>query len=156
MSEIAEQGYKEMMNPVKQVQNEIAGILNSHAWFKAHRVEIIEQNAQELSFLLKKSISSINNVVLVVGVDGITNNHTALECNVTVTCTERVMRNRAREGYRSAIDVCQAAVQVIDGEWWHFTEMKHQTEPGTDVLQAVAYFKGLVNRELLTNLNTTA
>lgn len=139
----------QMMNPVRQVQREIAQMLTKEPWFMAHAVEIVEQNAQALAFLLKKNLATVNHVLLVVGVDRITNDHTAIECEITVTCTEHVMANRVKQGSVTAIDVCQAAVQVIDGQWWHFTTMQHTTEPGTDTLQATASFKGLVNREFL-------
>lgn len=139
----------EMMNPVRQVQQEIAAMLKAEPWFLSHRVEVVEQNAQALAFLLKKNLATVNHVLLVIGVDRITNNHTALECEITVTCTEHVMANRVKQGAVTAIDVCQAAVQVIDGEWWHFFTMQHTTEPGTDTLQATATFRGLVDRPFL-------
>ena len=148
-------GEREMMNPVGQVQAEIAGMLAAEPWFKNHAVEVIEQNKQDLKFLLATNLAKLNHVVVVVGVDGITNNHTALECDVTVTCTEHVMANRAKQGAVTAIDACQAAVHVVDGQWWHFTKLSHTTEPGTDTLQAVAYFKGLVNRDFLLNTDKT-
>ena len=142
---------REMMNPVQQVQSEIAGLLNAEPWFKAHRVEVVEQNRQELAFRLKTKLSQVNHVLLVVGVDRITNNHTALEMEVTVSCTEHVMTNRAKQGFATAMDACQAAIQVIDGQWWHFFSMEHTTEEGRDVLQATATFRGLVNRAFLLN-----
>lgn len=143
-----------MMNPVWQVQDEIARMINEEPWFAAHYVEVVEQNAQDLAFLLKKNLATVNHVLLVIGVDRITNNHTALECEITVTCTEHVMSNRAKQGATTAIDACQAAIQVIDGEWWHFFNMQHTTEPGTDTLQATATFRGLINREFLCNAHT--
>ena len=142
---------REMMNPVGQVQSEIAALLNAEPWFKAHHVEVVEQNKQALAFRLKTKLASLNNVLLVVGVDRITNNHTALEMEVTVSCTEHVMANRAKQGFVTAIDACQAAVQVIDGQWWHFFSMEHTTEEGRDILQATASFRGLVNRAFLVD-----
>ena len=142
------------MNPVWQVQDVIAKMINDEPWFADHHVEVVEQNAQDLAFLLKKNLATLNHVLLVIGVDRITNNHTALECEITVTCTEHVMSNRAKQGATTAIDACQAAIQVIDGEWWHFFNMQHTTEPGTDTPQATATFRGLVNREFLCPTNT--
>lgn len=148
-------GMREMMNPVRQVQEEIARLLNDEPWFKAHNVEVIEQNKQALAYRLKTKLAAINHILLVVGVDRIVNDHTALEVEVTISCTEHVTTNRAKQGFVSAIDACQAAVQVIDGEWWHFFAMEHTTVEGEDVLQATANFKGLVNRAFLVNDETT-
>lgn len=136
----------QMMNPVAQVQSVLAGILGENEWFKAHKVQVIEQNKQDLAFLIKQKMSSLNHVALVVGVDRMTNMFTGLECEITVTCTEHVLLNRAKQGFATAIDVCQAAIQLIDGEWWHFLSMEHTTEPESDILQATATFKGLVDR----------
>ena len=135
-----------MMNPIGQVQGVIADILRASAWFKAHHVEIIEQNRQELSFLIRKKLSALGHVALVIGCDRLVNMMTGLESTITVTCTEHVLTNRARQGAVTAIDVCQAAIQLIDGEWWRFMEMDHTTEPQSDLLQATATFKGLVDR----------
>ena len=39
----------------------------------------------------------------------------------------------------------QAAVEVIDGEWWHFDDLQHESlEQG--VLRATVTFRGLVER----------
>lgn len=147
---------REMMNPVRQVQEEIAGMLNAEPWFAAHGVEIVEQNRQALAFRLRTKLAAVRHVLLVVGVDRITNDHTALECEVTVSCTEHVTTNRAKQGFVTAIDACQAAVQVIDGEWWHFFTMEHTTVEGEDILQATANFRGLVNRQFLLNEDQAA
>ncbi len=144
---------EKMMNPIGQVQGVIADILRECEWFKAHRVEIIEQNKQELSFLIKKKLSALGHVALVIGCDRMVNMMTGLECTITVTCTEHVLTNRAKQGAATAIDACQAAIQLIDGEWWHFIEMEHTTEPQSDLLQATATFKGLVDRGFM-NPNT--
>ena len=137
----------QMMNPIDQVQTLLAGVLKGNKWFKAHKVEVIHQNKQDLAFLIKQKMASLNHVALVIGVDRMTNMFTGLECEITVTCTEHVMMNRAKQGFVTAIDVCQAAIQLIDGEWWHFLSMEHTTEPETDILQATATFKGLVDRK---------
>ena len=58
-------GTKITMNPIRQVQKEIADMLRADEWMKAHRVTIIEQDAQGLRFLLEKSVGQIKGVVLV-------------------------------------------------------------------------------------------
>jgi hypothetical protein len=139
----------EAMNPVREVQGEIASLLASEPWFKAHGVEIVEQDKQDLAFLIKKAMASVAHVCLVVGVDRITNDHPAMECTVTVTATEHVLANRAKQGFVSAIDAALAAIQMLDGERWHFDELEHTSQEQTDVLQATVRFRGLVSRDFI-------
>lgn len=134
-----------MMNPVSQVQEILATLLREQPWFEEHRVEIIEQNKADLKFLLDKQIAALKNVVVVIGCDGMTNQYPNLEMNITVTALEYVPLNRVGDSFVSAIDVIQAAVEVIDGEWWHFESMSHDT-PMERVLQATATFRGCVKR----------
>ena len=134
-----------MMDAVGQVQECIAALLNAQTWFAAHGVEIIQQNKADLAFLLNKQVGALQNVVMVVGCDHMTNQNPALEMTITVTAVENVPLNRARDGWCSAIDAVQAAIYVIDGEWWHFDNMSHDT-PAERVLQATATFRGLVKR----------
>lgn len=135
-----------MKNPVKQVQAEIAELLASTDYFKKNRVEIIEQDSQGLKFLLSRSAEQLRGVVLVVGVDEMTNDYPALEVTVTITCLEYVLINRSGSNSETAIDVCQRAIFEIDGEKWHFDSMRHEA-PESGVLQATATFRGLVERE---------
>lgn len=72
-------GTKITMNPIWQVQKEIADMLRADEWMKAHRVTIIEQDAQGLRFLLEKSVGQIKGVVLVVGCDKFTNDFPRLK-----------------------------------------------------------------------------
>lgn len=133
------------VNPVNDVQELIASLLRAQPWFADNRIEIIEQNKADLKFLMDKQIGTLKNVVMVIGVDSITNQYPELEVEVTVTALEYVQLNRATKDFVTAIDAVQAAVQIIDGEWWHFFNLTHET-PAERVLQCTANFKGLINR----------
>lgn len=144
---------KEMMNPINFVQGLIAGKLRDEPWFSAHNVRIVEQNSQELQFLLRTKLDELKFVSLVVGVDSIRNDHTGLEVQFTVTCTERVTLNRAKQGFATAIDAACAAVHVLDcsdeggvEQVWHFEDLRHESVRDTDMLRATATFGGIVNR----------
>lgn len=134
-----------MWNPHAVVERMIADILRAEPWFKAHRVTIVEQNEGDFATLMKQSLAQIGGVVLVVGIDAITNNYPAAEVNFTVSCTEGVPINRAHQNFATALDVAQAAIQMIDGEWWHWERLEHES-PAEGVFQATAYFKGAVKR----------
>lgn len=134
-----------MMNPVGQVQEILAALLREQPWFTEHRVEIIEQNKADLKFLLDKQVAALKNVVIVIGCDGMTNQFPNLEMNITVTAIENVQLNRAADGFCTAIEAVEAAIEIIDGEWWHFDTMSHET-PMERVLQATASFRGCVKR----------
>lgn len=133
------------MNPIGQAQHEVAELLRACSWFAGHTVEIVEQDAQGLRFLLQKSIAQVKGVVLVVGCDRFSNDNPALEMTLTVTCVENVLNNRISDNSVSALQVAQAAIAVVDGEWWHFDECNHES-PTDGVLQATATFRGLVLR----------
>lgn len=136
---------KVQMNPLRQVQRDIATILRDSQWMKDHNVEIIEQDSQGLKFLLQKTVAQLRNVCVVVGVDGMTNDHPALEVETTISAVESVLVNRSKPDAATALDVIQAAIALVDGEWWHFDDMKHEAmEQG--MLRATATFKGLVER----------
>ena len=136
---------KVQMNPLRQVQRDIATILRDSQWMKDHNVEIIEQDSQGLKFLLQKTVAQLRNVCVVVGVDGMTNDHPALEVETTISAVESVLVNRSKPDAATALDVIQAAIALVDGEWWHFDDMKHEAmEQG--ILRATATFRGLVER----------
>ena len=139
-------------NPLSRVQHDIAERLRANEWMQAHRVEIIEQNAQALSFLLQRSIAQIANVVIVVGVDGMTNNPPALEAETTLTATENVIMNRTSADAATALDAIQVAIEVVDGLEWCFQRMEHET-PTQGILQATATFRGQVTRDTTTDYN---
>lgn len=131
--------------PLSRVQKEIADLLRADEWMRSHRVEIIEQNSQALSYLLQKSITQVNNVVVVVGTDEMTNNPPVLEALTTLSATENVIMNRQAVNYASALDVIQKAIEIIDGREWKFEDMRHDA-PTQGVLQATATFRGQVTR----------
>ena len=136
------------MTITKDVQFIVAQILRENPWFKDNRVEIIEQNKADLKFLLDKQISAMKKVVLVVGVDSLRNQYPAVEVEVTISTLEYVPLNRAGgDGtFVTAIDAAEAAVDTLDGEWWHFDSLSHET-PADRTLTATATFRGLVNRD---------
>lgn len=141
---------KIQMNPLRQVQREIADILRNSQWMKEHNVEIIEQDSQGLRFLLMRTVAQLKGVCVVVGVDGMTNNNPAIEVTTTITATESVLVNREKPDAATALDVAQAAIALVDGEWWHFDDLKHEAfEQG--VLRATATFRGLVERHNVCN-----
>ena len=136
---------KIQMNPLRQVQREIADLLRASQWMKDHGVEIIEQDSQGLRFLLQKTVAQLKGVCVVVGVDRMTNDNPASEVETTVTATESVPVNRSKADAATALDVAQAAIALIDGEWWHFDDLQHESlEQG--VRRATVTFRGLVER----------
>jgi len=148
----------ELMNPVMDVQKALADMLREEPWFAAHNVKVIEQNSQELAFLLRTKLDEMKGVSLVIGVDGMNNECEGLEMKITVTCTERVTINRAKQGFATAIDACQAAIQVLDCADWqgvpqvfHFQDMRHESSREVDLLRATATFGGIVKRFFMRN-----
>ena len=136
---------KIQMNPLRQVQREIADLLRASQWMKDHGVEIIEQDSPGLRFMLQKTVAQLKGVCVVVGVDRMTNDNPAIEVETTVTATESVLVNRSKADAATALDVAQAAIALIDGEWWHFDDLQHESlEQG--VLRATVTFRGLVER----------
>ena len=133
-------------NPHAVVEHEIAGLLRAEDWFKKYRVTIVEENHGDFATLLKKNLAQIGGVVLVVAVDEITNEYPAAVVNITITAIEGVPVNRAHNDFATAMDVAQAAIEVIDGEWWHWDNVEHDS-PAEGVLQATAHFRGMVKRE---------
>ena len=136
---------KIQMNPLRQVQREIADLLRASQWMKDHGVEIIEQDSQGLRFLLQKTVAQLKGVCVVVGVGRMTNDNPAIEVETTVTATESVLVNRSKADAATALDVAQAAIALIDGEWWHFDDLQHESLD-RGVLRATVTFRGLVER----------
>lgn len=141
--------------PLARVQHDIAERLRANEWIRAHRVEVIEQNAQALSFLLQRSITQVNNVVLVVGVDKARNNPPVLEMTTTITATENVIMNRVAPDAATALDAIQVAIDCVDGKDWCFQDMEHDA-PTQGVLQATATFEGQIEREVVGEPDFTA
>lgn len=143
---------EKMMNPLSRVQREIANIIRADPWIQSHRVEVIEQNAQELAFLLQKSIAQLNGVAIVVGTDDIENNPPVFNTTTTITATENVVMNRTGENYATALDAMQVVIRAVDGADWCFDNLKHEA-PTQGVLQATATFRGQVLRDTTTDSN---
>lgn len=143
-----------VMNPIVTVQKHIADLFRNEPWFAAHNVKVIEQNSQELYYLLRTKLDELRGVSLVVGVDGMTGGlQTGLEQKITVTATERVTINRAKQGFATAIDAVCAAIQVLDfADWgdvaqaYHFIDMRHEAARDVDILRATATFGVIANR----------
>lgn len=135
-------------NPLSRVQSEIAEILRASELFEKYRVEVIEQNSQAMSFLLQRSISQVNNVIIVVGVDEMTNNPPVLEAVTTISATENVIMNRQAADAITALDAIQETIRLIDGQEWKFEDMRHDA-PTQGTLQATATFRGQIVREMI-------
>ena len=139
---------KEHVSLSLEVQKMIAGILREDEWFRAHRVEIVEQDSEELAFMLRRKVESIEGPVLVVGTDALSNDYPAVEATVFISATELVPTNRALQGFTTAIAAVEAAIDDIDGEDWHWAEdLRHETpKDGSGILVARTSFKGCVER----------
>lgn len=147
------------INPVMDIQRFVAEILRNEPWFAAHNVKIIEQNSQELQFLLRTKLDEMKGVSLVVGTDGMSNDHPAMEMRMTIACTERVTINRAKQGFATAIDAVQAAIQLLDGAKYGdieqaimWKDMAHESNREVDLLRATATFRVLVNRNFIDKM----
>lgn len=130
----------------KAVQHMVAEKLRGDKWFLENRCDIIEQNEQQLAYLIRKKMSEFVGPVVVVAVDDIKNNHPAVEVSLTVNITEVVVINRDFGQFASAIEVGEAVVSILDGVEWHFDELRHDT-PGNGVLTCAVRFSGMVSRE---------
>lgn len=137
---------KRKMYVSRDVQHEIADILGRDPWFAERRCEIIEQNEQRLSFMIRKKMAEYRGPVVVVAVDGMRNSYPGVEVDLTVNVTELVPINRGVGMFATAIEVGEAVVDAIDGEVWHWQDLRHET-PGNGVLTCAVKFSGMVGRE---------
>jgi hypothetical protein len=139
---------KEHISLSKTAQGMIAAKLRDDKWFEAHRVTIVEQDSEELAFMLQRKIESIEGPVMVVGTDSIGNDHPAAEVTVFVSATEIVPTNRATQGFVTAIAAVEAAIDDIDGQDWHWMEdLRHETpKEGSGILVARTSFKACMER----------
>ena len=139
---------KDHVSLSREVQKMIAGILREDEWFKAHRVTVVEQDSEELAFMLRKKVEAIEGPVLVVGTDSLSNDYPAVEATVFVAVTEVIPTNRATQGFTTAIAAVEAAIDDIDGDDWHWAEdLRHETpREGSGILVARTSFKGCVER----------
>ena len=134
-----------------EVQKMLADILRADEWFKAHRVEIVEQDSEEMAFMLRKKMEAIEGPVLVVGTDSLSNDHDAVEATIFVSATELIPTNRSVQGFATAIAAVEAAIDDIDGEDWHWAEdLRHETpKEGSGILVARTSFKACIARPYL-------
>ena len=138
------------MRPHHYIQKLMADALRADETLHEAGVTILEQNSQELAFLLKKPMSQINAPVVVVTCDRARKRHSApvtweLECSVMVT--ENVPLNRDRQNFLTALDVAFVACEVLDDPngGIHQTQepVKHST-PARGILEAEARFAARV------------
>lgn len=139
---------KEHVSLSREAQKMIADALREDEWFKAHRVAIVEQDSEELAFMLRRKVEAIEGPVMVVGTDALSNDHTAVEATVFVSATEYIPTNRALQGFTTAIAAVEAAIDDIDGEDWHWAEdLRHETpKEGSGILVARTSFKACLAR----------
>ena len=139
---------KDHVSLSKSVQRELATRLREDDWFRAHRVTIVEQDSEDLAFILQKEISSIEGPVLVVGTDAIRNEYPDAEVTAFVSATEIVPTNRSMQGFTTAIAAVEAAIDDIDGEDWHWAEdLRHETpQANSGILVARTSFKACLER----------
>lgn len=132
----------------RQAQKMLADILREDEWFAAHRVEIVEQDSEELAFMLRRKMEAFDGPVMVVGTDSVSNDNPAAEVTVFVSATELIPTNRAMQGFTTAIAAVEAAIDDIDGEDWHWAEdLRHETpKEGSGILVARTSFKACIER----------
>lgn len=138
------------MRPHHYIQKLMADALRANETLHKAGVTVLEQNSQELAFMLTKSMSQIDAPVVVVTCDKARKRHSApveweLECSVMVT--ENVPHNRERTHYLTALDVAFVACEVLDqpqgGIHQTADPVKHTT-PARGILEAEARFAARV------------
>ena len=138
------------MRPHHYIQKFMADALRANETLREAGVTVIEQNSQELAFLLKKPMSQIDAPVLVVTCDKARKRHSApvewdLECSVMVT--ENVPLNRDRPAFLTALDVAFVACEVLYDPQLRIHQtadpVKHTT-PARGILEAEARFAARV------------
>ena len=136
------------MKPHGYIQKVLADVLRANEELTGAGVTVLEQNSQELAFMLEKESSAFDAPVAVVTCDKMRKLHSApaeweLECSVLVT--EVVPTNREREHHMTALDVAFAAAETLDAlDGVHLTgEVTHST-PGDGILEAEARFAARV------------
>ena len=138
------------MRPHHYIQKLMAGALRANETLREAGVTVLEQNSQDLAFLLAKPMSQIDAPVVVVTCDNARKRHTApvewdLECSVMVT--ECVPLNRESPAFLTALDVAFVACEVLDdphgGIHQTADPVKHTT-PARGILEAEARFSARV------------
>lgn len=138
------------MRPHHYIQKLMADALRENETLREAGVTILEQNSQDLAFLLAKPMSQIDAPVVVVTCDKARKRHTSpveweLECSVMVT--ENVPLNRERPAFLTALDVAFVACEVLDdpqGGVHQTAEPVKHTTPARGILEAEARFAGRV------------
>lgn len=138
------------MRPHHYIQKLMADALRKNETLRKAGVTILEQNSQDLAFLLAKPMSQIDAPVVVVTCDKARKRHTSpveweLECSVMVT--ENVPLNRERPAFLTALDVAFVACEVLDnpqGGFHQTAEPVKHTTPARGILEAEARFAARV------------
>ena len=138
------------MRPHHYIQKIMADALRADETLREAGVTVLEQNSQDLAFLLKKPLSQIEGPVVVVTCDRARRRHTQpdeweLECSVMVT--ENVQLNRERPRFLTALDVAFVACEVLDdpqGGMHQTAEPVKHTTPSRGILEAEARFSARV------------
>lgn len=134
------------MRPHNYIQSAMAEALRANETLRAAGVTVVEQNSQDLSFLLKKPMAQVDAPVVVVTCDRARKRHSQpveweLECSIMVT--ENVPLNRERPAFLTALDVAFVACEVLDAPQLgiHQTaEPVRHTTPARGILEAEARF----------------
>lgn len=138
------------MRPHNYIQSAMADALRANETLRAAGVTVVEQNSQDLSFLLKKPMAQVDAPVVVVTCDRARKRHSQpveweLECSIMVT--ENVPLNRDRPAFLTALDVAFIACEVLDdpqlGIHQTADPVKHTT-PARGILEAEARFAARV------------
>ena len=138
------------MRPHYYIQKLMADALRANETLREAGVTILEQNSQELAFMLKKPLGQIDAPVVVVTCDKARKRHSSpvvWELESSVMVTENVPLYRERPTYLTALDVAFVACEVLDDPQGgiHPTEepVKHTT-PARGILEAEARFAARV------------
>ena len=132
----------------KWAQHAIAEKLREDPWFELHRVRLIEQNSEELAFLIQQEIDKLDGPICVIGTDAERNDHPAVEVDISFNITEVVPLNRSYAGFVTAIQVAEAIIDDLDGEDWHWNDdLRHEVpNEGAGILVAHTTFRALLDR----------
>ena len=133
------------MRPHRFIQKLIADALRADETLRAAGVTVIEQDSQDLAFLLKKPLAQIDAPVAVVTCNKARKRYTQpaewdLECSVMVT--ENMPLNRERPDYLTALDVAFVASETlaaVPGVRQTDAPVTHTT-PSRGILEAEAKF----------------
>lgn len=133
------------MRPHRFIQKVMADALRANETLRAAGVTVIEQDSQELAYLLKKPLAQIDAPVVVVTCDKARKRYTQpvewdLECSVMVT--ENVPLNRERPDFLTALEVAFVASETLaDVPGIHQTDAPvTHTTPARGILEAEARF----------------